>query len=230
MQEMLENPIWLLAVTFICYYAALLLQKRFPTPFLNPILMAALIIIGYLSIFNISFETYDKAGKFIDFFLKPSVVALAVPLYLQLEKIRKQLIPVLVAHLLGSLVGIISVCGIAKLLGAHREIIVSLAPKSVTTPIAIEVSKTLDGLVPLTVSAVIITGLVGSVIGFHILRWTGIKSPMGQGISLGASSHGMGIMMSMSLSEKHAGFASVGLILNGVYTALLAPPIIHLMF
>ncbi|WKS94812.1 LrgB family protein [Riemerella columbina] len=230
MQVFLQNPYWLLGLTFLFYYSAILLQNKWPTPWLNPILMAALVMIGYLSIFNITFAQYEEAGKYIDFFLKPSVVALGVPLYLQLEKIKKQWIPVLVSHFFGSLVGIISVCGIAKLLGADREIILSLAPKSVTTPIAIEVSKTLGGLVPLTVSAVIITGLVGSVIGFQVLKWTRVKSPMAQGISLGASSHGMGIMMSMTLGERYAGFASVGLILNGVFTAIMAPYVVQWLF
>lgn len=230
MHFFLENPLYLLAITFVFYTIALWVQRRFSVPWLNPVLVASLVLIGYLSVLNISFETYQVAGQYIDFFLKPSVVALGVPLYLQLEKIKKQLIPVFIAHLFGSIIGIVSVCGIAYLLGADDQIIRSLAPKSVTTPIAIEVSESLGGVLPLTVSAVIITGLFGSIIGLQVLKWARIKSPMAQGISLGASSHGMGVLLSMELSEKYVGFASVGLILNGVFTSVLAPYIINILF
>ena len=147
---------------------------------------------------------------------------MGVPLYQQLSKIRKQLLPLLVSQFVGSLVGILSVCYIAKGLGADQHIIRSLAPKSVTTPIALEVSKTLHGITSLTVAAVIVTGILGS-IGFKVLQWTGIKSPMGRGISLGTASHALGIMAAFNLSEKHAIYASLGMIFNGIFTAVLAP-------
>ncbi|WP_377084737.1 LrgB family protein [Riemerella anatipestifer] len=230
MMAFLENPIWLLGLTFVIYYGTIMLNQKIQSPFLNPVLIASAVIIGYLMVFNIPYNTYAVAGNYIDFWLKPSVVALAVPLYLQLERIKKQLIPILISHLFGSIVGILSVCSIAKLLGAKREVIISLAPKSITTPLAIEVSNTVGGIVPLTVSAVIITGLVGGIIGLQVLKYTKINSPMGQSISLGASSHGLGVMMAIEMSEKHAGFASVGLILNGIFTALLAPIIVNWLF
>jgi predicted murein hydrolase (TIGR00659 family) len=228
-KEFLQNPAWLLALTCTLFFCTGILQKKVKSPLLSPILITTAVLIGYLLIFNISYEQYEKAGKFIDFWLQPSVVALAVPLYLQIEKIKKQLIPILVSQFAGSLIGIISVCGIAMLLGADKTIIASLAPKSVTTPIALEVSKTIGGNQALTASAVIITGILGSVIGLEILKYSKIKSPMGQGICLGTASHGLGIMKAMELGEKHAAFASVGLIMNGIFTAILAPIVVDLL-
>lgn len=187
------------------------------------------VLIGYLLVFNISYSQYAKAGVFIDFWLKPSIVALGVPLYVQLEKIKKQFIPLLICQFVGSVAGIISVCLIAHWLGAERTIILSLAPKSITTPIAIEVANSIGGEEALTAAIVILTGLTGTIFGIKILQLTRIKSPMAQGISLGTASHGMGIIAAMRLSEKYATFASLGLIFNGIFTALLAPYIIDLL-
>ena len=174
-----ENPLILLAITFGVYYGVLMLQQKCKSVFLNPVMLAVSVLIGYLMIFNISYETYESnAGMYIDFWLKPSIVAMGVPLYQQLSKIRKQLLPLLVSQFVGSLVGILSVCYIAKGLGADEHIIRSLAPKSVTTPIALEVSKTLHGITSLTVAAVIVTGILGSILGFKVLQWTGIKDSL----------------------------------------------------
>lgn len=223
MKSFLENPLVLLGITFIVYYGVQMLQKRYKSVFLNPVLLAVSILIGYLLVFNISYDTYKEAGIYIEFWLKPSIVALGVPLYLQLSKIKKQLIPLIVSEFIGSLIGIISVTYIAKMFGASNEILKSLAPKSVTTPIALEISNTLGGISSLTVAAVIVTGILGAILGFKVLQFSQVKSPMGRGISLGTASHALGIMAAFNLSEKHAIYASLGMIFNGVFTAILAP-------
>lgn len=223
MKSFLENPLVLLGLTFIVYYGVQMLQKRYKSVFLNPVLLAVSILIGYLLVFNISYDTYKEAGIYIEFWLKPSIVALGVPLYLQLSKIKKQLIPLIVSEFIGSLIGIISVTYIAKMFGASNEILKSLAPKSVTTPIALEISNTLGGISSLTVAAVIVTGILGAILGFKVLQFSQVKSPMGRGISLGTASHALGIMAALNLSEKHAIYASLGMIFNGVFTAILAP-------
>ena len=223
MKSFLENPLVLLGLTFIVYYGVQMLQKRYKSVFLNPVLLAVSILIGYLLVFNISYDTYKEAGIYIEFWLKPSIVALGVPLYLQLSKIKKQLIPLIVSEFIGSLIGIISVTYIAKMFGASNEILKSLAPKSVTIPIALEISNTLGGISSLTVAAVIVTGILGAILGFKVLQFSQVKSPMGRGISLGTASHALGIMAAFNLSEKHAIYASLGMIFNGVFTAILAP-------
>ena len=137
----LENEFFLLAITFGIYFFAKLLQKKTGILLLNPILLTIAVIIIFLKITNISFETYNQGGHLIEFWLKPAVVALGVPLYLQLETIKKQLLPIILSQLAGCIVGVISVVLIAKLMGASQEVILSLAPKSVTTPIAMEDRK-----------------------------------------------------------------------------------------
>ena len=120
-------------------------------------------------------------------------------------------------------------CLIAKWLGTDKQIVLSLAPKSVTTPIAIEVSQTIGGEPAFTAAVVIITGIIGTLFGLKILQLFRIQSPIAKSVSLGAAAHGMGIIAAMRLSEKHATFASLGLIFNGIFTALLAPYTILIM-
>lgn len=226
MKEYLSNPLLLLALTFVVYYVGTQLQARYQTALLSPVIITTSVLIGYLLVFNVSYEQYAQAGTYIDFWLKPSIVALGVPLYIQLEKVKKQLFPLIVSQLVGCIVGIVSVCIIANWLGADRTIILSLAPKSVTTPIAIEVSQLIGGEPALTAAIVVMTGITGTIFGLKILKLTKIQSPMAQGISLGTASHGMGIIVAMRLSEKYAAFASLGLIFNGIFTALLTPYVI----
>ena len=156
----LENEFFLLAITFGIYFFAKLLQKKTGILLLNPILLTIAVIIIFLKLTNISFETYNQGGHLIEFWLKPAVVALGVPLYLQLETIKKQLLPIILSQLAGCIVGVISVVLIAKLMGASQEVILSLAPKSVTTPIAMEVTKTLGGIPSLTAAVVVCVGLL----------------------------------------------------------------------
>ena len=151
----LENEFFLLAVTFGIFFLAKLLQKKTGIMLLNPILLTIAILIVFLKMTHISYETYNEGGHLIEFWLKPAVVALGVPLYLQLETIKKQLLPIMLSQLAGCIVGVISVVLIAKLMGASDEIIYSLAPKSVTTPIAMEVTKSLGGIPSLTAAVVV---------------------------------------------------------------------------
>ena len=225
----LENEFFLLAITFGIFFLTKLLQKKTGVMLLNPILLTIAILIIFLKMTNISYETYNKGGHLIEFWLKPAVVALGVPLYLQLETIKKQLLPILLSQLAGCIVGVISVVLIAKLMGASDEIIYSLAPKSVTTPIAMEVTKTLGGIPSLTAAVVVSVGLFGSILGFKAKKLPRIGSPLAQGLSLGAAAHAVGTSTAMEKSSIYGAFASLGLTLNGIFTALLTPTILQLL-
>ena len=224
----LENEFFLLAITFGIYFFAKLLQKKTGILLLNPILLTIAVIIIFLKLTNISFETYNQGGHLIEFWLKPAVVALGVPLYLQLETIKKQLLPIILSQLAGCIVGVISVVLIAKLMGASQEVILSLAPKSVTTPIAMEVTKTLGGIPSLT-AVVVCVGLLGAVLGFKTMKIMHVGSPIAQGLSMGTAAHAVGTSTAMDISSKYGAYASLGLTLNGIFTALLTPTILRLL-
>lgn len=225
----LENNYFLLALTFGFYYGARILQKKTGWVLLNPILLAIALLILFLKVTDISYETYEESGKWIEFWLKPAVVALGVPLYLQLEAIKRQWLPVLLSQLAGCITGIVSVVWIARLLGASREVILSLASKSVTTPIAMEVTEAVGGIPSLTAAVVVCTGLFGAIFGFQILRLGKVKSPIAQGLSMGTASHAVGTSAAMEAGHRYGAYASLGLTLNGIFTALLTPAILRLL-
>ena len=227
--EFLENKYLLLALTFGAFALFKELQRRTGWVLLNPILLTIASLILFLKLTGISYEAYQEGGQLIEFWLKPAVVALGVPLYLQLEMIKKQLLPILLSQLVGCLVGIVSVVLVAKLLGATPDVICSLAPKSVTTPIAMEVSNTTGGIPSLTAAVVVLVGLFGAVFGFKILTLGRVKSPIAQGLSMGTASHAIGTSAAMEISRKYGAYASLGLTLNGILTALLTPTILRLL-
>ena len=227
--EIMSNPIILLAITFGIYYAARQIQKWTGWVVLNPILITIAALIALLQLTGISYETYEQGGQYIDFWLKPAIVALGVPLYQNLGQIRRQLLPILMSQLVGCLVGIVSVTLIASALGASHEVIVSLAPKSVTTPIAMEVCKTSGGIPSLTAAIVVIVGLFGAIFGFKILEVWHVRNPFSQGISMGTAAHAVGTSRAMEKGETYGAYSSLGLILNGVLTALLTPFVLKLL-
>ena len=219
----------MLALTFGVFYAAKSIQRRLGWILFNPILVAIAIIIVFLLVADIPFETYHEGAKMIEFWLKPAVVALGVPLYLQLSSIKRQFLPILASQMMGCIAGIVSVVVIAKIFGASDAVIMSLASKSVTTPIAMEVTQVLGGIPSLTAAIVVITGLIGAIIGFKTLSVGHVRNPMARGLSMGAASHALGTSAAIDRDQFVGAYASLGLTLNGILTALLTPAVIDLI-
>lgn len=227
--EFLTDKFFLIAVTFVFYIGAQILQRRTGVTLLNPILISIAAIICFLMLLDIDYDTYQEGGAYIDFWLKPAVVALGVPLSQQLRVIRRQLLPILLAETIGCVVGIVSVVLFAEAFGASREVLLSLVPKSVTTPIAIEVAQTIGGIPALTAAVVVATGIFGSMAGFKMMSISRIKSPIAQGLSMGTAAHAVGTSAALDRSARYGAFSSLGLILNGLLTAILAPSVLALM-
>lgn len=227
--ELLQNNILLLAVTFGIYYGARQIQKKTGWVVLNPILVTIAILIVLLQVTGISYDTYNQAGQYIDFWLKPAIVALGVPLYQHFGQIRRQFLPIFLSQLVGCLVGLVSVIAIASWMGASSEVVISLAPKSVTTPIAMEVCSAAGGIPSLTAAIVVCVGLFGAVFGFKVLEVWHVKNPFSQGLGMGAASHAVGTTRAMEKGDTYGAYASLGLILNGVLTALLTPYVLRMM-
>lgn len=221
--EFITSKVFLIALTFAVFAGAQRLQRITGIRVLHPVLLSMVVLICFLSAFGIDYETYSAGGEYIDFWLKPAVVALGVPLYKQLADIRKQMLPLLVAEVAGCVSGIVSVVLVARLLGATREVIVSLAPKAVTTPIAMEISGAMGGITPLTAAVVVCTGVFGGMAGFKIVELSRISSPIAGGLSIGTAAHAVGTSAAMERGDRYGAYSSLGLILNGLLTAMLAP-------
>lgn len=228
-KDIISSEYFMLALTFGVFYAAKTLQRRLGWVLFNPILIAIAIIIVFLLAMDIPYETYHEGAKLIEFWLKPAVVALGVPLYLQLSSIKRQFLPILASQTMGCVAGIVSVVVIAKMLGASNDVIMSLASKSVTTPIAMEVTQALGGIPSLTAAIVVITGLIGAIIGFKTLSVGHVHNPMALGLSMGAASHALGTSAAMDRDQFMGAYASLGLTLNGILTALLTPTVIDII-
>ncbi len=205
------------------------LQRKTGLSFLNPILVSIAALIGILMLSGIDYATYRESGDYIDMWLKPAVVALGVPLYRQLSTIRKQMLPLLIAEMAGCVAGIISVVLVARLLGASQQVLMSLAPKAVTTPIAMEVSSALGGIPALTAAVVVCTGIFGGMAGFRIIRYSHVSSPIAGGLSMGTAAHALGTSAAMERSDRYGAFSSLGLTLNGLLTAILTPVILQVL-
>jgi len=227
--DFLTNRYFLIALTFVVYVAARILQKRTGVSMLNPILITTIVLIAFLMSTGIDYGTYSRGGSYIEFWLKPAVVALGVPLYRQLEAIRKQLLPILVAELAGCVAGIVSVVLVAELLGATKDVVLSLAAKSVTTPIAMEVTAAVGGIPSLTAAVVVCTGIFGGMAGFRMMKMSRVKSPIACGLSMGTAAHAVGTSVAMETGYRYGAFSSLGLTINGLLTALLTPFILDLM-
>lgn len=223
MNAVLSNPSVLVFLTLAVYALAVIVRGRTGNILCNPVLVSTVVLIAYLKILGISYDTYHNAAQFIDVWLKPAVVVLAVPLYQNWDKIRRQWLPIILSQLAGSLTGIITGLYFAKWLGAGRETVLSLLSKSVTNPIAIEITQSVGGIPAITAATVIIAGLVGQMVGYKMLKAGTVHKPSALGMSLGTASHAMGIAVSLERSRRMAAYAGLGLTLNGVFTALLVP-------
>lgn len=223
MIDIIHSPIFAIALTLGCY---LLYQQLYQWKQLfcfNPVMLSIITLIILLKVIDLDYEIYNRGGKMISFFLAPSVVALGVPLYLQLTEIRKQARAILISILTGSVVGILSAGLTAALMGASRESVASLVPKSVTTPIAMGITEKIGGIPSLTAALVIATGVLGAVTGPLVLKLFRIKSKTAFGLALGAASHGIGTARAVEEGAMEGASAGLAICLNGIATAVLTP-------
>jgi predicted murein hydrolase (TIGR00659 family) len=222
-EKIANSEIFFIALTLAVYLAAMKLFSRFRFFLFTPVLVSVIVIVFILKTAGITYGQYNTGGSYISFLLKPAIVALGVPLYLQLEEIRRRKWAVLLSQLAGCVAGIVSVVLFARLFGATRETILSLVPKSVTTPIAIEISSTLGGIPPRTAGIVVTVGIFGSAFGLVFLKICRIKDADEAGLALGTAAHGLGTARATEEGPIHGAYASLGMPLNGILTALLSP-------
>ncbi|MGD8561154.1 MAG: LrgB family protein [Desulfarculaceae bacterium] len=228
MEPLLKSPIFAVAITVAIYFLAQRLYRRWPLFFLNPVMISIAALICLLKLIGLDYQTYFQGGRFISFFLGPAVVALGVPLFQQMETIKKQSRAILCSTLAAAVVGVASAALTALCLGASYETAASLAPKSVTTPIAMGIAQKLGGIPSLTAALVIAAGVLGAVLGPGFLRLAGVRSPSAFGLALGSAAHGIGTARALEEGQTQGALAGLGICLNGLATALTAPFLLKL--
>lgn len=225
------SPLLALTLTLAAYQVGFWIYRKGKlNPLLNPVLIAVIVLVAILTVTDTSYATYFEGAQFVHFLLGPATVALALPLYRQIERVRKSALAITVSLLAGSLTAIISAVGIAWAFGASDEILVSLAPKSVTAPVAMGISEQLGGLPSLTAVLVILTGILGAALGPLLLNLLRVKDMAARGLAIGTASHGIGTARALQVSEVAGAFSGLAMGLNALATAILLPLLWNWLF
>lgn len=228
MMEIMSTALFGVLVTLIAYEIGLYLNRRTGITMLNPLLVSIVLILVFIRFTGISYEAYNKGGSIISFFIAPATVVLAVPLYRNLQLLKKNLLPILFGVLFGSLVNFFSLLVLFRFTDLESRLLFSLLPKSVTTPIGIELSGQIGGIPEITVAAIVISGLAGVIFGPLIFRILKVDDPVARGVAYGTASHALGTAKAMEEGEIQGGMSGLSIGVAGVITALIVPVLISL--
>lgn len=225
-----ETPLLWLAATLLAYAVGHWLHERAGgSPLVNPVAIAIVVLGAALMLSETPYAVYFEGAQFVHFLLGPATVALAVPLFRNLGRVRKALLPMAVALLAGSATAVVSAVGTAWLLGGGEAVLASLAPKSVTTPIAMGIAERLGGLPSLTAVLVILTGVLGAMLSTPLLDLLGVRDWAARGFAIGVAAHGIGTARAFQCHQVAGTFSGIAMGLNGLVTAILVPLLASLL-
>lgn len=217
------SDIFLISFTVIVFYSAQWLRDRSGLVFVNPVVISAGVIILFLKGTGVDYQTYNQANGPLNFMLGISVVSLGYLMYKNFEHIKDYKFSIIVSTFIGSVVGVLSIVLLCRLFGVEDVIMLSLQPKSVTTPIALSLSENIGGVPAITSLAVVITGVFGSVVGSGILNLLGVSDPIAQGVALGSASHAIGTARALELGAQQGAVGGVAIGLMGLFTSIIIP-------
>lgn len=220
---MLENKFFGIIITVLALEIGKWINEKAKNPLVNPLLIGILLVIGFLKLTGIPYESYKLGGDFIAFFIGPATVAMILDLYKNLDLLKSNLKPVFVGILLGCVITLGLVFLITKIVGFDKQLIVSLLPQSVTTAIAISLSEEYAGIVALTAIVVVIRGISGAVIAPLVMKIFKIDDPVAQGVAIGTSSHAVGTSEARKLGQVQGGFSGLSVAVAGIITAVILP-------
>lgn len=221
MKEILCNSAYFgVTVSLIGYGAGIMLKKKFKYAFLNPLLISIIFVIGVVLLCGVDYESYENSAQYLSYLLTPATVCLAVPLYQQMALLKKNLAAVGCGILAGVLASLASVLLLAFLFGLEHDVYVTLLPKSITTAIGMGVSEELGGLVTITVAVIIVTGVIGNVIGEAVCKLFRIYEPIAKGLALGTSSHAIGTAKALEMGEVEGAMSSLAIAVAGLLTVI----------
>lgn len=222
MRELLASPYFGIFLSIAAYALGCGLNRKFRTPLCNPLLIAIVLVVGVLLVFRIPYEDYNAGGEIISLFLAPATACLAVGIYSKLAVLKKYWLPILVGAVAGSASSMLSVYALCRLLGLDEQLTVSLIPKSVTTPIAVGIVESAGGLTPITVVAVIVTGILGAILAPAMIRLFRISDSVAAGLAIGACSHAVGTSKAVELGEVEGAMSGLAIGVCGVVIVVLS--------
>ncbi|MBC2578311.1 LrgB family protein [Peptostreptococcus russellii] len=223
MKEQLVNSVFFgAAITMVTFYIGELLKKKYKHPLVNPLLISIVAIIAILVIFKIDFNSYNNGAKYISFFLTPATVCLAIPLYEELQHLKDNWLAIMAGIISGMLSSAATILVLSIAFKLSHQDYVTLLPKSITVAIGMGVSQELQGIVSITIAVIIITGILGNVVGEFVLDKFNIKHPIAKGVAYGSSSHALGTAKAMEIGELEGAISSLSLAVTGVLTVGVA--------
>lgn len=230
MQSFIEHSLFFGPVISLAVYeGGLLLKRKYKLAVLNPLLITAIVLIAFLALTNVEYESYNESAKYISYFLTPATVALAVPLYEQLKLLKENLAAVLCGLLTGVLTSLVSIFLLSKLFGLNHEQYVTLLPKSITTAIGMGVSEEMGGITAITVAVICVTGMIGDITSEWLSKILKIRHPIAKGLALGTASHAMGTAKAMEMGEVEGAMGSLAIVTAGLLTVVGASFFAQLM-
>lgn len=222
LNEVLYSPYFGVVLSIFMYQVGIIISRKIQNPIANPLLIAVILIIAFLKLFDIPMEAFSKGGDLINLFLAPATAALAVPIYKNLQILKANLKPILAGTIVGSFASMAVVFGLCKLFGLDHTLTASLLSKSVTTPIAMGVTEQLGGIVPIGIAAVIFTGITGSIIAPFMVKLFRVEDPVAQGVGIGTCSHAVGTTRAIAMGELQGAMSGIAMGLAGFFTVLWA--------
>lgn len=222
MKEIFASPLFGIVLCILAFEAGIWINKKLKTPIANPLLIAILLVIAVLKLFGIPVSDFNKGGNVISMFLAPATAALALQIYRQLDTLKKALVPVLLGSAVGSLASMGSIYLMCRFFNLDQQLTASMLPKSVTTPIAMEIAAQNGGVVPVTVAAVVITGILGAVFAPFMIKVLRIQNPVASGVAIGACSHALGTTKALELGEVEGAMSSIAIGTSGFMTVLFS--------
>lgn len=220
---MLDNQYFGIVLSFAAYEIGKWINKKLKTPIANPLLIAILLIIGFLSITGIDYEYYKKGGDFIAFFIGPATVAMVLDLYANLDTLKKNILPILVGVGFGTIFSFVLAIFLSKIFQIDKNLVASLIPQSITTAIAISLSEEYQGIIGLTAIVVVIRGVSGAVFAPIVMKIFRIKDPVAQGVAIGTSSHAVGTSQARLMGEIQGAMSGLSIAIAGITAVIIMP-------
>ena len=224
-----ESLFFGMIVSLLAYKIGFEIQKKWKKVYLNPLLIAIVLVIVFLLVTGISYETYRYGAKYLSYFLTPVTVCLAVPLYKQMETLKKNLAAILISIAIGCVVHAGILIAVTVLCKMDQQLLLSVMSKSVTTAIALGVTGEIGGIPGITVIGVMIAGLSGAVVGPSLLKIFHITEPVAQGLALGSASHAVGTSKAIEFGEIQAAMSSLAIVVTGILTMIIVPWVVSLL-
>ena len=221
-QELFAQPYFGVLLTIAAYWAGMKIQHKTRLAICNGMLLAVLLVIAVLLVFHIPYEDYNQGGSIINMFLGPATACLAVSIYSKIDLLKKNWLPVLVGCVVGVVTSVGSILIMCRLFGLDQDMTISLLPKSVTTPIAVAVSEGHNGMVAITVAAVIVTGILGNLAAPFLVKLFRIRDPLAVGLGIGACSHAVGTAKALEMGETQGAMSGLAIGLCGILTSVAA--------